>query len=56
VFYSPEYVRRASGVIQPFLDLDKPEYYGSIFSMLVRFGAQVARNDNKGVYILFEDN
>lgn len=56
LFYSPEYVRRASGVIQPFLDLDKPEYYGSIFSMLVRFGAQVARNDNKGVYILFEDN
>jgi hypothetical protein len=56
VFYSPDYVRKAVGSIKPFVDTDKPEFYGSIFSMMVRFGAAPARNDNKGVYLLFEDN
>jgi hypothetical protein len=56
VFYSPQYVRRAYGAIKVFIDNDKPEYYGSVFSAMLRFGAQVARNDNKGVYLLFEDN
>jgi hypothetical protein len=56
VFYSPQYVRRAVGSIKPFINEDKAEYYGSIFSMLVRFGASPARNDNKGIYLLFEDN
>jgi len=56
IFYSPQYVRRAVGSIMPFVDEDKPEYYGSLFSMLVRFGASPARNDNKGVYLLFENN
>ena len=56
VFYHPNFVRRAVGAIVPFIDEDKPEYYGSIFSMLVRFGAIQARNDSKGVVLLFEDN
>lgn len=55
VFYSPEYVRRAVGSIKTYIDSDKPEYYGTIFSTMVRFGAVAARNDNKGVYLLFED-
>lgn len=56
IFYSADYVRRAVGSIKTYLANDEPEYYGSIFSCMVRFGASVARNDNKGVYILFEDN
>jgi hypothetical protein len=55
IFYSPSYVRRAVGAIKTYIDDDKPEYYGSIFSTMVRFGAIAARNDNKGVYLLFED-
>jgi hypothetical protein len=55
-FWSPSFVRRAKGAIVPFIDLDKPEYYGSLFSMLVRIGGIPARNDNKGTYIVFEDN
>ena len=55
IFYSPDYVRRAVGAIKTYVDEDKPEYYGSIFSTMVRFGAIAARNDNKGVYLLFED-
>lgn len=55
LFYSPNYVRRAMGSIKVYIDNDKPEYYGSIFSTMVRFGAHFARNDNKGVYLLFED-
>lgn len=56
LFYSPAYVRRAVGAIKTYVDNDKPEYYGSIFSTMVRFGAIAARNDNKGVYLLYEDN
>lgn len=55
VFYSPTFVRRAKGAVKVYIDNDKPEYYGSIFSTMVRFGAAPARNDNKGVYLLFEN-
>lgn len=55
VFYAPNMVRRAKGGVKVYVDNDKPEYYGSVFSTMVRFGATFARNDNKGVYLLFED-
>jgi hypothetical protein len=55
IFYSPDYVRRAKGAVKVYVDNDKPEYYGSVFSTMVRFGAAPARNDNKGVYLLFEN-
>ena len=55
VFYSPNLVRRAKGSVNVYIDTDKPEYYGDVFSTMVRFGAAPARNDNKGVYVLFED-
>lgn len=55
LFYHPDYVRRALGSVKVYVDDDKPEYYGSIMSTMVRFGASPARNDNKGVYLLFED-
>lgn len=56
LFYSPDYVRLAMGATEVFTDEDKPEYYGSIFSTLARFGAVAARNDKKGIVLLYEDN
>lgn len=56
IFYSPQYVRRALGSIKVYINEAEAEYYGSIFSTMVRFGALAARNDNKGVYLLYEDN
>jgi hypothetical protein len=56
IFFSPQYVRRAVGSIIPFIRLNDPTMYGDVFSMLVRFGAAPARNDNKGVYLLYESN
>jgi hypothetical protein len=55
IFYSSDYVRRAKSGIQILMDTDKPEYLGSLFNARCRFGAAPARNDNKGVYLLFED-
>lgn len=56
LFYSPDYVRRAKGAVKVYINADEAAYYGSIFSTMVRFGAAPARDDNKGVYILFEDD
>jgi hypothetical protein len=56
LFYSPDMVRRAKGAVVPFVKENDPAYYGSIFSMLVRWGASPARNDNKGTYVLYESN
>lgn len=56
IFYSPQYVRRAIGAIKVYMNIDDATTYGSTFSTMVRFGALAARNDNKGVYLLYEDN
>lgn len=56
IFYSPQYVRRALGAIKVYTNIDDATTYGSTFSTMVRFGALAARNDNKGVYLLYEDN
>jgi hypothetical protein len=54
IAWHPSFVRRANGSIKTFLNVDVAEYYGSIFSAAVRFGALAARNDNKGVYQIIE--
>lgn len=54
IFYSPSYVRRALGSVKVFINADDATTYGSVFSTLVRFGAKAARNDNKGIYLLYE--
>jgi hypothetical protein len=56
LFYSPSFVRKALGERKTYLNADLAEYYGSIFSMMVRFGASPARNDGKGIYLIYEDN
>jgi hypothetical protein len=56
VFWQEDQVRTAMGSAKIFIDNDKPEYYGSIFSAMKRFGAVAARNDNKGIVGLYEDH
>jgi hypothetical protein len=56
VFFSPSYVRRAVGAMNVYVNQGIAEYYGDVMSVMVRFGATFARNDNKGVYLMFENN
>lgn len=42
-------VERAKGTVEFFADEGKPEYYGDVYSMLVRAGGRRRREDNKGV-------
>lgn len=56
IFYHPDYVRKAMGEFKVFINEDQAAYYGSVFSMAVRFGGLQARNDSKGVVMLIESN
>jgi len=56
IFYSPNYVRLAMGSTRVDVSEYKPEYYGNIMSALAMFGAAPARNDKKGIVLLFENN
>lgn len=54
LMYHRDAVRRANGEVKVFLDLESPEYYGSIISAATRFGAKEARNDGKGIVSIVE--
>ena len=56
IFYSPSYVRLAMGAVRADVSEYKPEYYGHIMSALAMFGGVSARNDKKGIVLLFENN
>lgn len=56
IFYSPDMVRLAMGSIRADVSEYKPEYYGHIMSALAMSGATAARNDKKGIVLLYEDN
>lgn len=56
IFYSPNYVRLAMGSISASVSAYREEYYGHIMSAIARFGAAPARNDKKGIVLLYEDN
>jgi hypothetical protein len=45
-------LERAKGDIVFFSDEGKPEYYGDVYSMLVRAGGRRRREDNKGVIVI----
>ena len=47
-------VRRAEGSVKVFSDIDKPEYFGSVFSALVNAGGRIARTDQKGVVAIIQ--
>ncbi len=56
VLYHPDFVRKAMGDFKVFINEDQASFYGSVFSMAVRFGGVQARNDAKGVVMLIESN
>lgn len=47
-------VRRAESGVKVFMDQDKPEYYGSVFSAMVNAGGRIARTDQKGVVAIVQ--
>lgn len=54
LFYNRDYVRKAKGNVKVYVSPDRPEYYGSIFSTMVRFGSAQVRNDQKGIVVVVE--
>jgi hypothetical protein len=56
VFYSPNYVRAALGSTRADVAEYDPRLYGNVMSALAMFGASPARNDKKGIVLLFENN
>ena len=52
--WHPDFVRRAMGATKVFLEVEKADFYGSLMSSVMRFGALQARNDIKGVVSLVE--
>lgn len=55
ICWQRDQVARARGAAKFFSDPDKPEYYGSVYSALVRFGAQKQREDSRGVLAVVQD-
>ncbi len=55
LFWNEKFVTRAKSGLKSFIDEDKPEYYGSIFSFLLRAGGKI-RKDKKGVVALVQDH
>lgn len=49
LFYQREMVERALGTVAMFEQMGAPEYYGDIYSFLVRLGGRQRRTDGKGV-------
>lgn len=47
-------VSRALGEVKMFSNEDDPQYYGDIYSFLVRVGGSPRRSDKKGVYLIAE--
>jgi hypothetical protein len=57
IFWHASMVRNAQGNAKSFIDRGKPEYLGgTLLSSVVRFGATFDRPDQKGIYVLVEDN
>lgn len=53
LFYQEKAVERAKGEVKLFDGEDRPEYYGSIYSMLMRLGGRIRRT--AGVYAVVEE-
>jgi len=48
-------VERALGEVRFFEKIDDPQYYGDIYSFLVRMGGRIRRSDGKGVVAIVQD-
>jgi hypothetical protein len=55
ILYHPAFVRKAVGALKIYIQEDSPLYGGDIMNTELRFGSTQARNDKKGVVMLFED-
>jgi len=55
IAWQKNYVAKALGSIKVFADMDKPEYYGSVFSALVMHGSNKLRTDSKGIVTLSQE-
>ena len=54
LFFHPSYVRYAEGNVKVYMEVDKPQYLGSLMNAAVRTGGVVPRADLKGVLALVE--
>jgi len=54
LIWQKDAVECAVGNVEAFYDMDKPEYYGSIFSFLLMMGGRIRRESNKGIISLVE--
>lgn len=54
VCWNANYVARALGSVKVFMNDDRPEYQGDLFSSLIRFSNVVLRNDLKGVVTIVQ--
>ena len=55
LFWYQEAVEFAMGEVRAFEDMSNPQYYGDLYSFLVRTGARARRADYAGIAILQED-
>lgn len=54
LFWGNRFTRKAKGAIKVYADEDKPEYYGSVFSTLVRAAGRKRYADGTGVAAIVE--
>ena len=54
VFWHKDAVSRALGEVKVFSNVDRPEYYGDIYSALLRMGGRRRRGDDKGIVSLIQ--
>lgn len=52
--WQQNFVRAAMGAVKVYADEDKPEYYGSVFSAMVRAGGSKAYSNQRGIMALVE--
>lgn len=55
ILYHPLFVRKAMGAFKVRIDVDRPEYGGTILGSELRFGGNAMRLDKKGIAMIFED-
>lgn len=55
LFWQKNSLERALGMVDFFESLKNPMYYGDIYSLLIRMGGRIRREDSKGVVALIQD-
>lgn len=54
IFWQQDFLERALGDVTMFDEYGRPEYYGDIFSFLIRMGGRAVRSDNKGYGLIYQ--